>query len=279
MRALNKEMALDLPALGLRDEDRRRLSLLIRKPYGLILATGPTGSGKSTTLFALLKTLSGLPIHIVTIEDPVESEIAGANQIPVNSKIGMTFARILRNVLRHDPDVIMVGEMRDQETAEIGIQAALTGHLMLSTLHTNNAVDTIVRLTDLGIPSYLLGPALLGVISQNLVPRLCPDCRKPVPADPELQSMARGLGFTDLPQLFEAGGCERCDHSGYTGRTLVYEFLEVGDAVRQAIHDGLVGQDLQQVAVKTGMRPKARHAMDLAREGIISRSDLFHLLL
>lgn len=278
MRVLNKEMAMDLASLGLRDEDARRLGSLMARPFGLILATGPTGSGKSTTLFALLKSIIERPLHILTIEDPVESQIPGANQIQVNAKIGLTFSRILRNVLRHDPDVIMVGEMRDQETAEIGIQAALTGHLMLSTLHTNTAVDTIIRLVDLGIPAYLLAPALIGVISQNLVKRLCPDCRQQVAVDEETAMILRGAGLEAPSHLYEARGCQQCGKTGFIGRAMVYEFLEVNDEVRRAIHDGLVGQDLQRVAEDAGMHPKARHAYDLAREGIICRADLIRLL-
>ncbi len=278
MRVLNKDMAVDMAALGLRQADAERLALLMRKPFGLILATGPTGSGKSTTLFALLNSIIQLPEHIITIEDPVESEIAGANQIQVNHKIGMTFSRILRNVLRHDPDVVMVGEMRDKETAEIGIQAALTGHLMLSTLHTNTAVDTIIRLTDLDIPAYLLAPALIGIISQNLVKRLCTECRITVPVDDEMAMIIEGAGFACPSTLYDAGSCEHCSKTGYVGRVMIYEFLEITESVRSAIHDGLVGQDLQRVAEEAGMQPKARHAYELACDGVIGRGDLIRLL-
>jgi len=177
MRILNKETNMDIETLGLRHDDCNRLARVIRKPHGLILATGPTGSGKSTTLFTLVKSLVDSPAHIVTIEDPVESKIPGVNQIQVNPKIGLDFARILRNILRHDPDIIMLGEIRDHDTAEIAMRAALTGHLLLSTLHTNTAVDTVVRLMDMGIPAYLLAQGLLAVISQSLIKRLCPSCR------------------------------------------------------------------------------------------------------
>ena len=279
MRVLDKEMAPDLATLGLREHDRQRLARLIQRPHGLLLATGPTGSGKSTTLFALIKTLEGMPLHIITIEDPVESEIPGANQIQVNSRVGLTFARALRNVLRHDPDVVMVGEMRDAETASIGVQAALTGHLMLSTLHTNNAVDTIIRLVDLGIPRYLLAPALSGVISQHLVPRLCPNCRKPAPTSAETSAILRNAGLDADMTLHEATGCEHCNHTGYTGRALVYEFLEVNETIRRAIHDGVVGHELQKAAIEAGMHPQARHAAELARAAIIGRDDLIRLLL
>ncbi|MFQ5518687.1 MAG: ATPase, T2SS/T4P/T4SS family, partial [Mariprofundus sp.] len=249
LRVLNKDMAVELDVLGLRDDDMQQLSLMARKPYGLVLVTGPTGSGKSTTLFAVLKSISHLPAHILTIEDPVESEIPGANQIQVNHKIGMSFARILRNVLRHDPDIIMIGEMRDPETAEIGIESALTGHLMFSTLHTNSAVDTIIRLNDLGIPNYLIAPALLGVISQNLLKTLCLECRAELDKNDQAFVTVKDLGFDVPDKLYKAVGCEHCSQTGYAGRVMSYEFLVVNDKVRQAIHDGITGQKLQKIVV------------------------------
>jgi type II secretory ATPase GspE/PulE/Tfp pilus assembly ATPase PilB-like protein len=280
MRILNKEMAVDLETLGLSEKDHHSLALLARKPFGLILATGPTGSGKSTTLFALLQGMIHLPLHIITIEDPVESEIKGTNQIQVNTKVGLTFASVLRNVLRHDPDVIMVGEMRDQETASIGIEAALTGHLMLSTLHTNSAVDTIIRLQDLGIPNYLLAPALRGIISQSLLKRLCEQCRQPLDdEDDEVYQLLEDMGLERPKTLYQPGQCDSCNQSGFSGRVMAYEFLEVTEPVRQAIHDGKIGHELQEVAEKDGMISKARHALSLAESGVICRDDLVKLLI
>ena len=280
MRILNKEMAVDMETLGLGKKDRHALAALARKPFGLILATGPTGSGKSTTLFALLQGMIHLPLHIITIEDPVESEIKGTNQIQVNTKVGLTFASILRNVLRHDPDVVMVGEMRDAETASIGIEAALTGHLMLSTLHTNSAVDTIIRLQDLGIPNYLLAPALRGIISQNLVKRLCEQCRQPLDDEhDEVYQLLQEMGLDYPKTLYQPGQCDDCKQSGFSGRVMVYEFLEVTETVRQAIHDGKIGHELQEVAEKDGMISKARHALNLAESGVICRDDLVRLLI
>ena len=276
LRVLNKDMAVELDVLGLRDDDMKQLSLIARKPYGLLLVTGPTGSGKSTTLFAVLKSISHLPAHILTIEDPVESEIQGANQIQVNSKIGMTFARVLRNVLRHDPDIIMIGEMRDPETAEIGVEAALTGHLMLSTLHTNSAVDTIIRLNDLSIPNYLIAPALLGVISQNLLKKLCLECRCELDRDDQAFTMVADLGFEVPEKLYKAVGCDHCSQTGYGGRVMSYEFLVVDEKVRQAIHDGVTGQELQRIAVESGMKPKAESALKMAGEGIIDYNDFIY---
>lgn len=280
MRVLDKEMAADLEALGLRETDRKALTTMSRKPFGLILSTGPTGSGKSTTLFSLLRQIIARPLHVITVEDPVESEIEGANQIQVNNKAGLTFAKILRNVLRHDPDVIMVGEMRDLETASIGIEAALTGHLMLSTLHTNSAVDTIVRFQDIGIPSYLLAPALRGVISQNLLKQLCSKCRQPL-ADKTHETYAILSEFDlETPEtLYEAKGCEHCNNTGYQGRVMAYELLVVTDKLRDAIHHGMSGQKLQQLAETEGMIPKSKHALELAGKGIISHEDLIKMLL
>jgi len=276
LRVLNKDMAVELDVLGLRDEDVKQLSVLARKPYGLMLVTGPTGSGKSTTLFAILQSIAHLPAHILTIEDPVESEIPGSNQIQVNHKIGMTFARILRNVLRHDPDIIMIGEMRDPETAEIGIEAALTGHLMFSTLHTNSAVDTIIRLNDLGIPNYLIAPALLGVISQNLLKKLCEECRGELDSDDPAFTMVKDLGFDVPKKLYRAVGCEHCNKTGYSGRVMSYEFLVVNERIRQAIHDGVKGNKMQKIALANGMQAKSTSALKMAGEGTIDYNDFIY---
>lgn len=279
LRILNKEAAVNLKQLGLRQDDYAQISAMTRKPYGLILVTGPTGSGKSTSLFAMLQSISHLPAHILTIEDPVESDIDGANQIQVNQKIGLTFARILRNVLRHDPDIIMIGEMRDQETAEIGIEAALTGHLLFSTLHTNSAVDTIIRLNDFGIPNYLLASALLGIISQNLIKKLCPDCHVQLAESADSFEIIHDLGYETPARLYAAKGCEQCDQSGYVGRVMVYEVLSVNETIRHAIHDGKLGRNLQKIAVENGMIPKAMHALQLAEDGVIDHNDLIRSLM
>jgi len=276
LRVLNKDMAVELDVLGLREEDVNQLSVLARKPYGLMLVTGPTGSGKSTTLFAILQSIAHLPAHILTIEDPVESEIPGANQIQVNHKIGMTFARILRNVLRHDPDIIMIGEMRDPETAEIGIEAALTGHLMFSTLHTNSAVDTIIRLNDLGIPNYLIAPALLGIISQNLLKKLCVECRAELDDNDPAFTMIKDMGFEVPQKLYKAVGCEHCNQTGYAGRIMSYEFLVVNEKIRQAIHDGVKGHEMQAIATTNGMMAKSESALRMAADGIIDYSDFIY---
>lgn len=279
MRILNKDMEASLETLGMSEKDRCSLAKIIRKPFGLVLATGPTGSGKSTTLFALMQDIIDLPLHIITIEDPVESEIEKANQIQINVKAGLTFASSLRNVLRHDPDVIMIGEMRDKETASIGIEAALTGHLMLSTLHTNSAIDTVVRLHDMGIPNYLLAPALCGVISQSLVKCLCEHCRQLLDDDhDEVDEILEAMGMKRLVMLYKPGECGQCANTGFSGRVMAYEFLEITEVVRHAIHDGKVGKELEEIAQSEGMVSKAQHALSLAEKGLICRDDLLKLL-
>ncbi|TLS75771.1 hypothetical protein FE236_08465 [Mariprofundus erugo] len=279
LRVLNKGVAVNLESLGLREDDLHHLTAMAHKLFGLILVTGPTGSGKSTTLFSILKSISHLPAHILTIEDPIESEIAGANQIQVNHKIGMSFSRILRNALRHDPDIIMIGEMRDEETAKIGIEAALTGHLIYSTLHTNSAVDAIIRLNDLGIPNYLIAPALRGVISQNLLKTLCPQCRQPVPDDDEVFAIIQDQGLPRPNMLYKAIGCEHCSQTGFIGRVMLYEFLVVNDAMRHAIHDGKGSHQLKKIAVAAGMRPKSEYALQLAADGTIDHNDFISVLM
>ncbi len=280
MRILKKEAATDLEAIGLRPDDQQALEEMIKKPFGLILSTGPTGSGKSTTLFALLEKIIKSPLHVITIEDPVESEIDGANQIQVNHKTGLTFTSVLRNILRHDPDVIMVGEMRDPETASIGVEAALTGHLMLSTLHTNSAVDTIVRLQDLGVPNYLLAPAVSGIISQTLVKRLCSGCRVQLTdEDTDTLAILKNLGIKNPKKLYQQKGCNRCQSTGYNGRVMVYELLVVTPKVREAIHDKISGYELTNIVLKEGMIPKAQHALELAEAGTIGYQDLIKMLI
>lgn len=276
---LLRESAPNFTDVGLRDADGVLIKQLINRPFGLILTTGPTGSGKSTTLQALVREIIQSPVHVITAEDPIEAEIPGANQIQVNARIGLDFSRILRNVLRHDPDVIMVGEMRDLETARIGIEAALTGHLILSSLHTNSAVDTITRLTDLGIERYLLAPALLGIVSQSLAKALCPHCKVPAPDNDEIAMMLRNLLYIPLPQMFDKKGCERCHQSGYGGRRMVYEFLAVDDAMRTSINNGDDSLTLQKSAMRSGMYSKQDYALELAAAGIICRNELTRLLI
>lgn len=208
---------------------------LIKRPHGIILVTGPTGSGKSTTLYAGLQELNSTESNILTVEDPIEFDIDGIGQTQVNPKVDMTFARGLRAILRQDPDVVMVGEIRDLETAQIGVQASLTGHLVMSTLHTNTAVGAITRLRDMGIEPFLISSSLLGVLAQRLVRTLCPDCKKPYEADKE-QKKLFNLTEAEPLTLYKACGCESCNFKGYRGRTGIHELLVIDDDVQELIH-------------------------------------------
>jgi general secretion pathway protein E len=237
MRLLDKQAGrLNLEHLGMERSERKRLETMVQKPHGIILVTGPTGSGKTTTLYAMLSVLNDTKRNILTVEDPVEYDLDGIGQTPVNTKVDMTFAKGLRAILRQDPDVVMVGEIRDSETAQIAVQASLTGHLVLSTLHTNSAVGAITRLQDMGVEPFLLSSTLLGVISQRLVRKLCPECKTETQLDPEQMN-----GFTVTPEdtIYKANGCSHCLQTGYRGRTGIYEMIEVDEALSVMIHDGV----------------------------------------
>ncbi|RUO78434.1 type II secretion system ATPase GspE [Pseudidiomarina taiwanensis] len=241
LRLLDKNNArLNLEQLGMTEANRKVFAQLIKKPHGIILVTGPTGSGKSTTLYAGLMEINSRDRNILTVEDPIEYNIEGIGQTQVNPKVDMTFARGLRAILRQDPDVVMVGEIRDVETAQIGVQASLTGHLVLSTLHTNTASGAITRLEDMGVEPFLLSSSLLAVLAQRLVRTLCEDCREPYEASADELKY-----FAHLPrrvrenvQLYQARGCEHCNGSGYRGRTGIHELLVVDETVRDFIHNG-----------------------------------------
>jgi general secretion pathway protein E len=223
--------------LGLEQDDYARLTSLIHRPHGIILVTGPTGSGKTTTLYAALSDLNDNTRNILTAEDPIEYQLEGIGQTQVNTKVDMTFARSLRAMLRQDPDVVMVGEIRDLETAEIAVQASLTGHLVLSTLHTNTAVGAVTRLKDMGIEPFLLSSSLIGVIAQRLVRTLCRHCVTWRDADDAEAALFKDLPSRDtVEQLPVPVGCERCNQSGFSGRTAIYEVVPVDDAMRRLVH-------------------------------------------
>ncbi len=236
LRLLDKDNAgLDLARLGLDAATQRMLAEALAEPNGIILVTGPTGSGKTTTLYAALRQLNDGARNILTVEDPVEYAVDGVGQTQVNPKVGLTFAAGLRAILRQDPDVVMIGEIRDRETADIAVQASLTGHLVLSTVHTNDAPGAITRLRDMGVEPFLLASSLRCVIAQRLVWRLCAQCRQPVAVDP---SLAQTLGIAANAAIMQATGCASCNHSGYQGRIGVYETLRIDEPIRKAIHDG-----------------------------------------
>lgn len=241
LRLLDKQAGrLRLENLGMTGTELERLRQVVHKPHGIFLVTGPTGSGKTTTLYSSLAELSTTTINILTVEDPIEYNLAGIGQTQVNTKADMTFARGLRAILRQDPDVVMVGEIRDLETAEIAVQASLTGHLVMSTLHTNTAVGAVTRLMDMGVEPFLLSSSLVGVLAQRLVRSLCTDCRQPRPAN---QTELRFLQETQAT-VYDAPGCESCGNTGFKGRTGIYELVIVDDTIRRLIHDQVSEQEL-----------------------------------
>jgi general secretion pathway protein E len=238
MRLLEKgSLKLDLEALGMSERDRTVFARLLERPHGMLLVTGPTGSGKTTSLYAALQRLNDRKRNIMTVEDPIEYELAGIGQTQVNSRTGMTFARGLRAILRQDPDVIMVGEIRDQETAEVAVRSAMTGHFVLSTLHTNSAVGSVTRLIDMGVERYLLAPMLVGLAAQRLVRRLCPTCRREDVAS-EGDSLMLGGALKPGERVWRAVGCDDCGGDGYRGRAGVYEVVAVDERFQAMIHDG-----------------------------------------
>ena len=240
--------------LGLFPDDAATLNTLIRRPHGILLVTGPTGSGKSTSLYAWLHTINSVDKRILTVEDPIEYEMAGINQIQMKPEIGLTFAVGLRHILRQDPDVIMVGEIRDQETADIAIRAALTGHLVFSTLHTNDAAGGITRLVDMGIEPFLVSSSLEALVAQRLVRRLCPACKRPWTVDvPFLESLGFPISKLLTGTIYEPVGCEECRGTGYAGRTGIYEILVMTDAIRQMVVERRAASEIKQYALEHDM--------------------------
>ncbi|MHC8364822.1 type II secretion system ATPase GspE [Pseudomonas sp. ZT5P21] len=249
LRLLDKQAGrLELQRLGMPPDTLEALRQLLGKPHGILLVTGPTGSGKTTSLYAALSSLNDQTRNILTVEDPIEYHLPGVGQMPVNPKVDMTFARGLRAILRQDPDVVMVGEIRDRETAEIAVQASLTGHLVLSTLHTNSAVGAVTRLVDMGVDAYLLASSLVGILAQRLLRTLCLHCKVPYRAD-AATCQRLGLDAVAPPQLFSAVGCDECQH-GYRGRIGIYELISVTPAVSALIHQGAAEQALVEEARK-----------------------------
>ncbi|SFM40613.1 GspE/PulE family protein [Halopseudomonas yangmingensis] len=277
MRILDTGQSLkSLEQLGFSETDAARFRRLISLNQGIVLVTGPTGSGKSTTLYAAINDIRQTGVNIITVEDPVEYQIEGIRQIQVRSSIGYTFSRALRHILRHDPDVIMVGEIRDQETAIMASESALTGHLVLSTLHTNSAASTVTRLLEIGIAPYLVNATLIGVLAQRLARRNCKHCL----VDEDVPDHVRqGLGL-DPNESFKVGkGCNQCNDRGFAGRIAVYELLEVTASLRRLIKPAVAAQDIEEQARMDGMRPLTEGALELARQGIISLAEVYRVRL
>ncbi|HWW06451.1 type II secretion system ATPase GspE [Collimonas sp.] len=260
LRLLDKEAGrLDLQHLGMSPAVLPQFDRLIAQPHGIVLVTGPTGSGKTTTLYAALSRLNTSSTNILTVEDPIEYELAGVGQTQVNARIEMTFAKALRAILRQDPDVIMIGEIRDLETAQIAVQASLTGHLVLATLHTNDSAAAVTRLLDMGIEPFLLSSSLLGVVAQRLVRKLCTHCRR------------------HDGQLWHAVGCEQCGHTGYHGRVGVYELLLTTDEITAQIHNRASEAEIQQVAQRNGMQTMRQDGERWLTEGVTTQAELMRV--
>jgi general secretion pathway protein E len=257
------------------EQDRRQLEQAVKKPHGIILVTGPTGSGKTTTLYAALTTLNDRTRNILTVEDPIEYHLEGIGQTQVNTKVDMTFARGLRAILRQDPDVVMVGEIRDQETADMAVQASLTGHLVLSTLHTNSAIGAVTRLVDMGVEPFLISSSLLGVLAQRLVRVLCNDCKRAYIAD-AAECELLGVSPAEAPTLYHAEGCEQCRGLGYRGRTGIYELVLFDDTLRTMVHTRASEQDMLRHARELG--PSIREdGLRKVREGVTTIEEVLRV--
>ncbi len=271
--ALKKSLSRNKSTLGLNPDDMTKFDHIMSYPNGIVLVTGPTGSGKSTTLYTVLSEKNREEVNIVTVEDPVEANIDGINQVQVNPKADLTFASALRSILRQDPDIIMIGEIRDVETAMIAIQASITGHLVVSTVHTNSAANTVTRLLDMGVDSYLIADSVVGIIAQRLVRRLCPNCRKMRPAeDYELEFMA--MDPTVPTNIWEPGGCQSCNGTGYYGRIGVYEIMELTPGIKRLINKKATAEEIKQQALTDGMQTLRMNASKLVLSGTTSFQEI-----
>ena len=279
MRILDRDnLVLDLSQMGFPEKELRLIEGLIKKPYGKFLVTGPTGSGKTTTLYAGLSKINTPDKKIITIEDPVEYQMRGINQIHVKSQIGLNFADGLRSIVRQDPDVIMIGEIRDPETADIAIQAALTGHLVFSTVHTNDAAGAVTRLLDMGIENFLISSALLGVLAQRLVRVICPDCKEEATLTPTLEA-EMGLLHKEKVKVYSGKGCKACSNTGFRGRCGIYELLVVDDSIRELILKKSTAQTICDQARKMGMRTLREDGWDKVVKGITTVEEILRVTL
>jgi general secretion pathway protein E len=262
LRLLEKDLSrIELSRLGMGEQVLARFDALVHQPHGIVLVTGPTGSGKTTTLYGALRRLDRTVSNIMTVEDPIEYDLEGIGQTQVNARIDMSFARALRSILRQDPDIVMIGEIRDLETAQIAVQASLTGHLVLATLHTNDSAAAVTRLMDMGVEPFLLSSSLLGVLAQRLVRRLCPHCRLPD---------AAGGGW-------HAAGCAQCGGTGYRGRTGIYELLVVDEGIRALVHAGAAEAEVRRVAEVSGMIPMRADAQRWVAAGVTSQEEVLRV--
>jgi general secretion pathway protein E len=277
LRILDRgSVALDFTSLGFDGAALAAYRETLARPNGIILVTGPTGSGKTTTLYTSLIELNTPDRKVLAVEDPIEYQLDGVNQVQIKPQIGLSFAHVLRSMLRHDPDVIMVGEIRDLETAQIAIQAALTGHLVLSTVHTNNAASTLTRLLDMGVEDYLMTSTLNAIVAQRLVRRLCQDCRKPYPPLPELLAQL-GLEGRSEVTFWHPAGCPRCNETGYFGRISINEVLVMSDPIRRQILHHAEATELQRTALGTGMRPMFQDGIGKAAAGITTIEEVLRV--
>ncbi len=276
LRLLDKSFTkFSFDSLGMDEVEIDMIKKLVTRPYGIMLVTGPTGAGKTTTLYSVLNSLNPPTRNIITVEDPVEYKIPGINQTLINTKSGYTFATAIRHILRHDPNVIMIGEIRDVETAEIAIRAALTGHLVLSTLHTNTAAGAIMRLLDMNIEPFLIQSSMIAVIAQRLVRRLCPKCKKEyIPSDEVRESIARYCEVPNDITLASPVGCEQCFQTGFAGRVAVYELLNVNEGIRNLILKAPSEHDITQLAVSKGMKTLRKAGLDKALKKVTSLEEV-----
>ncbi len=277
MRLASKEgFKRDKKDLGLSPTDLVKFDNILRNPHGIILVTGPTGSGKSTTLYTALSELASDEVNIITVEDPVEANVDNVNQVQVNVKANLTFASALRSILRQDPDIIMIGEIRDGETAEIAVKASITGHLVVSTLHTNSTAASISRLIDMGIEPYLLGDSLVGIIAQRLVRRLCPECKESYEADEEEKRVLK-VPQNEPLKLYKACGCEACGNTGYYGRIGVYEIMPISRKIKNLIASGANADEITAQAVTEGMNTLRMSASNYVKQGLTSFNEMMKI--
>lgn len=276
LRLLNKsDRLLDFNLLGFRKDVSDDIKKILNSDHGIILITGPTGSGKTTTLYTMLKEVNNNEKNIVTIEDPVEYNIYGINQINVNNKVGLNFATGLRSILRQDPDIIMIGEIRDEETARIAVRASITGHIVLSTLHTNDAASSVLRIIEMGIPNYLVADAVRAVIAQRLIRKLCPYCKEQYSPSSSEKSM---FSLSDNEKIYKAKGCKRCSNTGYHGRTVVFEYMKINSKHRKMIQNNSCVDDFREYNIKMGMKTLKSSCIDMVKMGVTSIEEAYKII-